>query len=180
MKSGGLHRLPPDSIHWPMHPGEMGADPPATEARPLAAAMIQAADDLLQALPVDLIYLCLPDPGARTASLHPLYEGADSFRMSVPTRFQLAGSLLDEILEGAGPLILERPFAGSFSALQMSLSRQIGSAVLVPLEGSAGPLGTLILASLGQGCYVEADLDVIRSIVAPLARAVERELSAVT
>ena len=163
-----------------MYPGDSEQDGAGPAIRPLAAAMIQTTDGLLQALPVDLVYLCLPDPGSRTASLHPLYEGEDSFRMSVPARFVLAGSLLEEILDGGGPRILDRPFDGSFSALQMSLSRSIGSAVLVPLEGSAGPLGTLILGSFAEHCYVEADLDVIRPLVVPLARAVESEISAVT
>ncbi|MBW2261140.1 MAG: GAF domain-containing protein [Deltaproteobacteria bacterium] len=163
-----------------MHPGDSEHDRNEPDIRPLVAAMIQTTDSLVQALPVDLVYMCLPDPGARTASLHPLYEGSDSFRMSLPTRFVLAGSLLEEILDGGGPRIINRPFTGSFSALEMSLSRRIGSAVLVPLEGSAGPLGTVILASLTEGSYVEAHLDVIKPLVAPLARAVETELAAVT
>jgi hypothetical protein len=163
-----------------MYPDDSERGGEAPFVRPLAAAMIQTTDSLLQALPVDLVYMCLPDPGSRTASLHPLYEGDDSFRMSVPSRFTLAGSLLEEILEGGGPRILDRPFGRSFSALEMSLSRRIGSAVLVPLEGSAGPIGTLILGSFRERSYIEADLDVIRPLVAPLARAVETEISAVT
>ena len=175
-----LHGPAGDSIHLPMNPGEADRGRPSTDARPLAAAMIQAADGLIQALDVDLVYLCLPDPDSRTASLHPLYEGPGSFRLSHPSRFVIAGSLLEEILGGSGPRILERPFDDSFSALEMSLSRRIGSAVLVPLVGSAGTLGTLILGSLRGGSFLDAHLEVIRPIVEPLARAVEDEMSAVT
>jgi len=163
-----------------MHPDRREQDRPAPVARPLATAMIHTTDSLIRALPVDLVYMCLPDPGSRTASLHPLYEGDEQFRMSVPSRFTLAGSLLEEILEDGGPRILERPFEGSFSALEMSLSRSIGSAMLVPLVGSAGPLGTLILGSFAQGCFADEDLHVIEPLVAPLARAIEEELSVVS
>jgi hypothetical protein len=163
-----------------MHPGEREQDGATSVVRPLAAAMVQTTDRLIRALPVDLVYMCLPDPGSRTASLHPLYERHERYRMSVPSRFTLAGSLLEEILDGGGPRILERPFEGSFSALEMSLSRSIGSAMLVPLEGSAGPLGTLILGSSALSCYGEQDLDAIAPLVAPLARAIEKELSVVS
>jgi hypothetical protein len=163
-----------------MHPGgrEQGGSAPVE--RPLATIMIQTTEGLIRALPVDLVYMCLPDPESHSASLHPLYEGQERFRMSAPSRFTLAGSLLEEILAGGGPRILERPFEGSFSALEMSLSRDIGSAMLVPLEGSAGPLGTLILGSFARSCFGEEDLDAIGPLVAPLARAIEKELSAVS
>lgn len=163
-----------------MHPGGTEKDGAAPVERPLATTMIQTTDSLIRALPVDLVYMCLPDPGSCTASLHPLYEGDESFGMSAPSRFTLAGSLLEEILDGAGPRILERPFEGSFSALEMSLRGSIGSAMLVPLEGSAGPLGTLILGSFVQSGFTDKDMAAIAPLVAPLARAIEKELSLVS
>lgn len=150
------------------------------DIRPLASTLARTAEDLVRALPVDGIFLCLPDPGGRTASLHPLYEAEESFTGSEPQTLTLAGSLADEITSAQRPVILERPFPDPFQALEMCLSPTIRSVILVPLETGGQVLGTLITASRRRSIYNDGHLEAIRPLVSPLAQAVAEQISKLT
>jgi hypothetical protein len=145
---------------------------------PLASLMVAAAESLVSAMPVDAIYMCLPDPGGRSASLHCLYDSRD--RIEAPARsFTLAGTIVADMLGAGSARILSRPFADAFGALEMSLSRAIGSVLIVPLEGSRGSVGTLVLGSRTEHAFDEGHARAVVPIVAPLARAVEDGIAGV-
>jgi GAF domain-containing protein len=152
-------------------------DPAYEQERPLAESLARAAGAIVEALPAEFVFLCLPDPGSGTASLHPLYEGLDVFPPTPPSTIRIAGSLIGEILGDGEARILDRPFPESCFALGLCVRPDVQSILIVPLEAPSGVLGTLLVAGRRQRAYERRHAEAIRPVARALARAIEAELA---